>query len=415
VLLLHNHYQQAGGEDQVFMAEGNLLEERGHRVLRYTLHNDQLSEMSRPGSAKATVWNGAVYRELRALIRKEQPQVAHFHNTFPLISPASYYAARAEGVPVVQTLHNYRLLCPNALFFREGRICEDCLGKRMPWPGVVHGCYRGSRSSSMGVATMLTTHRAFDTWTRAVDAYIALTEFARGKFVEGGLPAQKLVVKPNFVDPDPGVGEGKGGYVLFVGRLSPEKGVETMLGSWERLKKRLSKKIFLKIVGDGPLAPAVAEAAKRHPEIEWLGRQSQARVSKLMKSAQALIFPSVWYEGFPMVIAEAYAAGLPVIASDLGSMQSLIDHGRTGLLFRPNDAEDLADQVQWASAHTAELNRMRSEARAEFEAKYAAERNYQMLTNIYETAIKLQRIRIRSGKSHPATNNPQLLSHKTSV
>jgi glycosyltransferase involved in cell wall biosynthesis len=406
VLLLHNRYQQAGGEDQVFTAEGKLLEERGHRVLRYTLHNDQVSEMSRAGLAKATVWNGAVYRELRALIRKEQPQVAHFHNTFPLISPASYYAVRAEGVPVVQTLHNYRLLCPNALFFREGRICEDCLDKRLPWPGVVHACYRGSHSSSMAVAAMLTTHRTFNTWTRAVDAYIALTEFAREKFVEGGLPAHKVVVKPNFVDPDPGMGEGKGGYVLFVGRLSPEKGVGTLLRSWERLRM----KIPLKIVGDGPLAPMVAEVAKQCPEVEWLGQQSQARVSKLMKHAQALIFPSVWYEGFPMVIAEAYAVGLPVIASDLGSMRSLIDHGRTGLLFRPNDAEDLAAQVQWASTRPAELNRMRSEARTEFEVNYSAERNYRILTKIYRTVIERAGGHKPSRERLTAPNEPQLSS-----
>jgi glycosyltransferase involved in cell wall biosynthesis len=404
VLLLHNRYQQAGGEDQVFTAEGNLLEERGHRVLRYTLHNDQVSEMSRPGLAKATVWNGAVYRELRALIRREQPQVAHFHNTFPLISPAAYYAAQAEGVPVVQTLHNYRLLCPDALFFREGRVCEDCLGKQLPWPGVVHGCYRGSRLSSMAVATMLTTHRTLGTWTRAVDAYIALTEFAREKFVEGGLPAQKVVVKPNFVDPDPGVGEGEGGYFLFVGRLSQEKGVDTLLRSWERL----GKKISLKVVGDGPLAPIVADTTKQCPGVEWLGRQSQARVSELMKHAQALIFPSNWYEGFPMVIAEAYAVGLPVIASDLGSMHSLIDHGRTGLLFRPDDEDDLAAQVQWASTSPAELKRMRREARTEYELKYSAGRNYRILMNIYGTVFERAEPHEPNGERLAAPDEPQL-------
>src|SRR5829696_8328643 len=171
VLLLHNRYQLPGGEDQVFAAEGELLEARGHRVSRYTVHNDQVAEMNRPALAKATVWNQAVYRELRALIRSERPQVAHFHNTLPLISPAAYYAAQAEGVPVVQTLHNYRLLCPNALFFREGRVCEDCLGKHLPWPGVVHSCYRGSRVASGAVTMMLTAHRTLGTWTREVDTY----------------------------------------------------------------------------------------------------------------------------------------------------------------------------------------------------------------------------------------------------
>jgi glycosyltransferase involved in cell wall biosynthesis len=383
VLLSHNHYQQPGGEDQVFKAEGALLEAHGHRVVRYTLHNDSIADMSRPELAKATVWNGATYRELRALIGREQPQVAHFHNTFPLISPAAYYAAQAEGVPVVQTLHNYRLVCPNALFFREGRVCEDCSGKVIPWPGVAHACYRGSRSSSAAVAAMLTAHRVLGTWPRTVDTYIGLTEFARQRFIRGNLPAEKIVVKPNFVHPDPGAGRGDGEYVLFVGRLSEEKGVDTLLKAWERPQVGVP----LKIVGDGPLASQVAKATERSGEVEWLGRQPQEQVLTLMKEAKALIFPSVWYEGFPMVLAEAYAVGLPVIASDLGSMSSLVVHGRTGLRFPPGDPEELASQVEWISTHSADLQRMRTEARAEFEAKYTAERNYQLLMDIYRTVI----------------------------
>lgn len=384
MLVLHNHYQQPGGEDQVFAAESDLLEAHDHRVLRYALHNDLVAGMSRPALARSTIWNGDVYRKLRVLIRRERPQIAHFHNTFPLISPAAYYAARAEGVPVVQTLHNYRLLCSNAQFFREGRVCEDCVGKALPWPGVAHACYRDSRPASGVVAAMLTTHRALGTWSRAVDAYITLTEFARRKFIEGGLPAEKLTVKPNFVHPDPGAGEGKGRYVLFVGRLSEEKGVGTLLAAWERLKD----KVPLKIAGDGPLATKVAKTAARLREVEWIGRQDKDQVLALMKDARALIFPSLWYEGFPMVIAEAYAVGLPVIASDLGGMSSLIDHGRTGLHFRPGDAEDLAASVGWAAGHPAELSRMRREARFEFETRYAAERNYRMLIDVYEEAIK---------------------------
>ena len=383
ILLLHNHYQEPGGEDQVFASEASLLEAHGHRVLRYVSHNDKVAKMSRPTLAKTTVWNGTVYRELRALLRRERPLVAHFHNTFPLLSPAAYYAARAERVPVVQTLHNYRLLCPNALFFREGGVCEDCLGRVVPWPGVVHACYRGSRSSSAVVATMLTTHRLAGTWSRLVTTYIALTEFARRKFAEGGLPAQDISVKPNFVYPDPGTGDGRGEYVLFVGRLAQEKGVELLLAAWERLQGRVP----LKIVGDGPASPRVAEAAGRLRDVEWLGRQPKDLVLALMKDARALIFPSVWYEGFPMVIAEAYAVGLPVIAGDLGSMSSLIDHSRTGLLFRPGDTEDLVAKVQWASTHPAELERMRKGARAEFEAKYTSERNYEVLTEIYRESI----------------------------
>lgn len=385
MLLLHNHYQQPGGEDQVFAAEGSLLEAHGHEVLRYTLHNDAVTDMSRIGLAGATVWNGMAYRDLRALIRRERPQIAHFHNTFPLISPAAYHAVKAEGVPVVQTLHNYRLLCPNALFFREGRVCEDCLGKTVPWPGVLHACYRDSRPSSAMVAATLTAHRALGTWKDAVDAYIALTDFAREKFVQGGLPTRKVKTKPNFVHADPGKGEGEGDYVLFVGRLSQEKGVDTMLAAWNPPE---GAGVRLKIVGDGPLAPRVAEAAGRSEQIDWLGQQPGDRVLGLMKDAQALLFPSVWYEGFPMVIVEAFAAGLPVIASDLGSMSSLIDHGRTGLHFRPGDPRDLAAQVGWAATHPTELRRMRGEARSDFDAKYTADRNYRLLMEIYAAAAE---------------------------
>lgn len=384
ILTVHNYYQQAGGEDQVFAAESALLEEHGHHVLRYSVHNDQIMSMNSPALTKATLWNSSTHRELRKLVRQEQPQIAHFHNTFPLISPAGYYAARAEGVPVVQTLHNYRLLCSNAQFFRDGHVCEDCLGKTPPWPGVVHACYRDSRAASGVVATMLTAHRAWRTWTEMVDAYVALTEFQRRKFIQGGIPEGKIKVKPNFVRYDPGAGERPGGYFLFIGRLSKEKGVETLLAAW----KRLGGRVPLKIAGDGPLAGEVAGAIEALEDVEWLGRQSEERVQTLMKSARALVFPSVWYEGFPMVIAEAYAAGLPVIASDLGSMSTLVEHGRTGLHFRPGDAEDLARKIEWALEHPSQLAMMSKEARAEFEAKYTAEQNYRMLMEIYELAMK---------------------------
>jgi glycosyltransferase involved in cell wall biosynthesis len=380
VLLVHNYYQQPGGEDQVFAAEAALLEAYGHSVIRYTVHNDQVAKMTPLPLVQATVWNKAAYRELRTLICREHPQVAHFHNTFPLISSAAHYAAKAEGVPVIQTLHNYRLLCPNAIFFRDGHVCEDCLGKAVPWPGVVHACYRESRAGTGVVAAMLILQRLLRSLTEAVDFYIALTKFACEKFIQGGLPAEKIVVKPNFVDPDPGLGEGLGGYALFVGRLSPEKGIGTLLAAWERL----GKKVPLKIVGDGPLALQVAEAARRLPRVEWIGQLSKTQVLALMKDARVLIFPSSWYEGFPMVFAEACAAGLPVIASQLGSMSSLITPGRTGLYFHHGNPEDLAAQVEWALTHPTEVAQMRRESRAEFEAKYTAEQNYQMLMEIYE-------------------------------
>ena len=388
ILAVHNRYQRPGGEDQVFVEETALLESRNHRVLRWEVHNDQVGHTSRLSLAKDTVWNTSAYRELRALIRRERPDVVHFHNTLPLISPAGYYAARAEGVPVVQTLHNYRLLCPVALFFRDGRVCEDCMGKAVPWPGVVHGCYRGSRAASGVVATMLTVHRALRTWTEMVDVYVALTGFARDKFVEGGLPAGKIVVKPNFVAPDPGQGQGGGGYALFVGRLAPEKGTGTMLAAWDRPETSIP----LKIVGDGPSKDRVARAAATRPDVEWLGHRPVAEVHRLMRDADMLIFPSEWYETFGRVAAEAFAAGTPVVASDIGAVAGLVDHGRTGLKFRPGDPEDLAAQVGWLLSQPAQLRRMRREARAEFEARYTAESNYPKLMEIYRSALERKKV-----------------------
>ncbi len=255
------------------------------------------------------------------------------------------------------------------------------MGKFFPTPAVVHACYRDSRIGSAVVGTMQTVHRIRGTWRDRVDHYIALTDFARNKFIEGGLPANKITVKPNFVSVDPGCGEGGGDYALFVGRLSPEKGLETLLAAGEKLGDRIG----LKIIGDGPLAPTVEQAATRIPGVQSMGRQSQNQLQTLMKNAQVLIFPSLWYETFGLVVIEAYAAGVPVIASNLGTMSLLIDPDSTGLLFRAGDPQDLQERIEWILSHPQEVKKMRQEARREFESKYTATQNYQQLMEIYET------------------------------
>ena len=388
VLVAHNRYQQRGGEDESTSSEIALLRSRGHKVTEFIEDNERIVDLSLPRVALRTVWSQESYRRLRRLIREQRPAVVHVQNFFPLVSPAVYYAARAEGVPVVQTLRNYRLLCSNGLFFRDGHVCEDCLGKILPWPGVVHACYRGSRASTVPVAAMISTHRALRTWTRMVDVYIALTEFARQKFLEGGLPAKKLTTKPNFVHPDPGPGEGRGGYAMFVGRLSSEKGVGTLLEAWERLGGRIP----LKVAGDGPLASQIIEATGKPLGIEWLGRKPLEEVYALMGEASMLIFPSEWYETFGRVAVEAFAKGTPAIAANIGAIAEVVDHGRTGLHFRPGDPEDLASQVELALNSPAKLAVMRREARAEFESRYTAEANYRRLIEIYEMATE-RRIR----------------------
>jgi len=378
ILTAHNYYLEPGGEDQVFRSEAHLLERRGHAVLQHSVDNRSALEMSRLGIATAAVWNRASGRGLGRLMTGHRPELVHFHNTFPLLSPACYHTAREGGAAVVQTLHNYRLLCPGALLERDAAPCESCLGRRLAWPGVLHGCYRASRAATAALAAMTAVHRAAVTWSHAVDLYVALTQFARERFVKGGLPAAKIVVKPNFVWPDPGSGRGGGGYALFAGRLSQEKGLETLATAWRLLDGTPP----LKAAGEGPLAGTLAGV----PGIELLGRLTREDVLGLMREASFLVFPSLCYEGLPMAILEAFACGLPVIASRLGAMAEVVEDGRTGLLFTPGDAGDLAARIAWAVTHPVEVGRMRSEARAEFEARYTAGKNYQALIEIYERA-----------------------------
>jgi glycosyltransferase involved in cell wall biosynthesis len=383
ILLVHNSYQLPGGEDQVFAQETELLRSRGHQVLVYQASNDQVKGQNPLVTVANTIWNQRAHHELRELMHREKPDIVHVHNTFQVISPAIYYAANEEGIPVVQTLHNYRLLCPASTFFRDGNVCEDCLGKPVPWPGVLHSCYRGSMPASAAVAVMLATHNYKQTWNQAVSAYIALTDFARNKFIEGGFPAEKIFVKPNYLQTDPGPGDGKGNYALFVGRLTPEKGISTLLEAW----RQIGNDFPLQIAGDGPLAPDVEKASSEMESVTWLKWLPRAEILQRMKEASVLILPSTWYEGFPMIITEAFAVGLPVIASNLGSMSSIVDHQRTGLHFEPGRAAALVEAVRWWSTHPAETAFMRTEARLEYETKYTAEENYAQMMNIYDSVL----------------------------
>jgi glycosyltransferase involved in cell wall biosynthesis len=384
ILVCHNFYQQPGGEDEVFRAEVELLRHFGHEVATFEMDNDAVETMSKPALMAATVWNGRSYAAMRQAVRKLNAEVVHFHNTFPLISPAAYSAARAEGAAVVQTLHNFRLLCPGANLFRDGKACEDCIGKRMPWPGVVHKCYRQSTTASAAVATLITVHHGIGTWRNAVDLYLAPTEFARGKFIAGGLPADNLMVKPNFVDPDPGVATGDGGYAIYVARLSHEKGLETLLAAWERL----GGAVPLKIIGDGPLAPQVTAAQQHTPNIDWLGRRPLAEVYDAIGRAMLLVFPSRCYETFGRVAVEAYAKGTPVIASRHGAAGDIVRDGVTGTLFEPGNAEALAEGVRRMLGDRLTLSNMRSAARREYEAKYTGAANHKQLMTAYRRALE---------------------------
>jgi glycosyltransferase involved in cell wall biosynthesis len=388
ILLIHNTYQQPGGEDVVFEQERRLLQQHGHEIVTYQRSNheiEQLSMFERIALVTRIIAADDSKQQVWKILGMFQPDLVHAHNTFMMISPSVYEACGEAHVPVLQTLQNYRLLCPAALLFRDGHVCEECSEHGLT-RSVWHGCYRDSRPTTAAVALMLKTHRERRTWTDAVTGYVVATEFARQKFIHGGLPAEKIFVKPNFVDPDPGERSQPGDYALFVGRLSPEKGVSTLLAAWSRL----GPSIPLVIAGDGPLRPRLeAEVAKNNlRQVSFRGRLNPSETRAAMKQARFLVLPSLWYEGFPMVMAESLACGTPVLGSRLGAIEEIITDGRTGLHFTPGDPTDLGEKVEWAWNHPSELTAMGREARLDYESRYTSEMNYSLLMAIYQQVIK---------------------------
>jgi glycosyltransferase involved in cell wall biosynthesis len=377
ILIVHNAYQQRGGEDTVVEAEIALLRKHGHNVFVYARHNDDLQNMCKLEALADTLWSIRTINDLNQLISNKRPNLIHAHNTFPLISPSLYWAANRAGVPVVQTLHNFRLLCLQAMLLRDGRVCEDCIGY-LPWRGVVHRCYRGSILQSGAVAGMLALHRWLGTYCNKVTRYIALNNFCRDKFIEGGLTAGQITVKPNFVDIQaPDFNNVRRG-MLFVGRLSREKGITVLAEAARRLPN-----ISFTVIGAGPDQDRLTNLAN----VNLIGFQDQETVRAEMCRTACLVLPSLWYENFPRTLVEAFACGLPVIASRLGAMAELIEEGRTGLLFEPGSAVALSEKIAWAESHSDVMSRMGEAARAEYELKYSPEINYRQLMAIYQTTI----------------------------
>jgi glycosyltransferase involved in cell wall biosynthesis len=378
ILIAHNAYQHRGGEDAVVAAEEALLRTHGDETLLYQRHNDELQTMPRAAAAFSAIWSSQSARELEQQCHQFQPDVIHAHNTFPLISPSIYWVAKKLRIPVVQTLHNFRLLCPQAMLLRDSAICEDCVG-RLPWRSITRKCYRDSALQSAVLTGMLAVHRTMGTFDHKVALYVATNAFCRDKFIAGGLRAERLRIKPHFVDNmaiEPQWNEREGG--LFIGRLSPEKGLDVLIEA----SNRLSSKV-MKIVGNGPLEHKVAPAfGERH-----LGYRSRQEVLELLGRAAFLVAPSTCYETFGLVGIEAFSCGTPVIASRRGSFGELVKDGVTGLLFNPGDAQDLATKIEWALAHPDAMRDMGRAARAEYLARYTPQRNYRMLMDIYEEAV----------------------------
>jgi glycosyltransferase involved in cell wall biosynthesis len=382
VLILHNRYRIAGGEEAVVEGESARLRATpGVTVDVLEVSNEEIAGTAQTIKAAVLAPYSLAGRRLAAeRIRAFRPDVVHVHNFFPTFSPSVYDACRSAGVAVVQTLHNYRLVCANGLLFRAGASCTECLGRTWTLPAIRYGCYRRSRLGSAAVVAMIGAHRVRGTWAERVDRFIALTEFARGLFAErAGIPPEKIAVKPNAA-PDAGAGDGAGGYALYVGRLAPEKGIETLLAG-----AVIGLGMSLVVAGDGPLQPKV-EAAAGAGKLEYVGRQDPESVQRLMRGARLLVMPSLWYEGLPMVMPEAFSAGLPIAASRIGALETLIEENGNGLLFTPGDAEALASVVRRFAADREREPAMRRRARETYEALYRPDANLRRLLEIYEQA-----------------------------
>lgn len=388
-LLLHNFYRSAApsGENQVFEMERDLLRRRGHHVEVFTRHSDEIAGQGIQGAIKgatSTPWNPFSASGLRTRVSCFGPDIVHAHNTFPLLSPSVFPAAK--GTARVLTLHNYRLFCAAAIPMRDGRVCTDCLDRRSVLPGLRHGCYRGSRVATVPLAASIALHRFRGTWETDVEAFIALSEFQRQRLVDAGLPAERVHVKPNFYPGQPVTvpWHEREDRVVFVGRLSAEKGMRTLLGAWALWGRDAPD---LRIVGDGDLRLPLEEAARGLP-VEFLGHLRPEEAELEISRARLLAVPSECFEGFPMVLREAFALGTPAAVSNIGPLPDFVREPESGCVFEPGHPDSLLNAVRSAWETPGLLERWSRGARAAFEQKYTEDANYAMLIKIYEQAIE---------------------------
>ncbi|MFD1129250.1 glycosyltransferase family 4 protein [Paenibacillus provencensis] len=400
VLLIHNYYQLRGGEDQVVERELNMLRSRGIEAESYYVHNDSISQgiVDKAKVALNVTWSLNEYRKVRKKIMDMRPDVVHVHNFFPIVSPSVYYACESMAIPVVQTLHNYRLICPAATFMREGEICEKCLSGSLI-NSVKYGCYRGSALQTLPLAAMIKVNKMLGTWTNKVSKYIALTDFSRTKFIASGIPEEKIMVKPNFIKTPEKTDHNTPPlekYLLYVGRISPEKGVENLLKAWDEVKTKSGFKLV--IIGDGPDKERL-EQSYQQDDVLFLGKMNSDEVLFYMSHSHYLVVPSIWYEGFPLTIVEAYSVATPVLCSKIGSLEEVVIPDKTGFHFKHNDIYELAQTMEYAiNLDPLNYSLLRKSTLDNFERKYTEEINYQFLMNIYHEAIEENRygIAIRS-------------------
>jgi glycosyltransferase involved in cell wall biosynthesis len=393
VLVVHNRYRSAqpSGENGVVDEETRLLRERGVEVEQLTVESDEIAGWSRlrqAGLPARVVWSPRGAGLVRDAIDRHRPDLVHFHNTFPLLSPAALWSARRSGRAVVKTLHNFRPLCPAGMLFRDGRVCDECLG-RTPLPAVRHGCYRGSRAATLPLAALDGLHGAARTWQRWVDTFITPSEFTRRTYIQAGWPEQQLLVKYNTAEDQPVRRDGAGDGFVCMARLGAEKGVDVLIEAWRRAfpdgRQRLS------VIGSGELEADLRRQAEGVPGIEFCGQLSRNDALERVRRSRAVVVPSVWYEVFPRTVVEAYSLGVPVIASRLGSLQEVVRDGITGLLFEPGSADDLAAVLTAASARDELSTGLGAQARAHYEALLSPGATTDRLLEIYRGAVLARR------------------------
>lgn len=388
VLVVHNRYRSAqpSGEDRVVDQEKALLADAGLRVGTFERRSDEIDRMSMSERVMLPLrvpWNPAARAELAARLRAERPDIVHIHNTFPLISPAAVEACRDAGVPAVVTLHNYLMVCPSGTLYRDGRVCDDCVGA-LPLPAVRHGCYRGSRLATVPLTASLLVNRARS--TGGVSAFLCLSEAQRATLVRSGMPPDRLVVKRNFV-PDPGLRRaGAGGHLLYLGRLAEEKGVRVLMEAWDRLSAEGPVGPPLVIAGAGPLQGAVERWAAGRDDVEFRGLQSRSACAELTADAVAVVAPSVWMETFGLVAVEAMAAGVPAVVAAHGGLADLVRDGVTGAHHRPGDAGSLAEALRRVLPEE-HNRRMGVAARRRYERDFTPERGLSDLLACYERVL----------------------------
>jgi len=389
ILLVHNFYGSAApsGENMVFEAEKSLLQKNGHDVAVFTRHSDEIRNNGFAGmlrGAIATPWNFKMAIAIKKAIADFSPDVIHAHNTFPLISPSIFYAI-GKKVARVLTLHNYRLFCPAAIPLRNGKVCIECIENKTVWPSIRYGCYRNSRLATLPLAVSVALHRMLGTWTKHVDAFITLSDFQRMLMARAGLPDESMYVKPNFYPGKPSVvpWAQRGNCVVFVGRLSAEKGVNSLLRAWRLWGIEAPA---LKLVGAGELRTELEKMASGLP-VQFIGQVGSSEAQAHIANARLLVLPSEWFEGFPMVIREAFAFGTPVAVSNIGPLPSIVQHGKDGVVFEPENPQSLLNTVRTAWEAPNLLEKLGAGARAEFESQYNEDVNYRSLMDIYEKTI----------------------------